>query len=219
MADHESMTSETGAEPDATGLGLAGGTAKAFIHSPLSPLFFLAMLGMGIMGLMFTPRQEDPQISVPMIDIFVQYPGAAVEHVTSLGVEPLERMMSEIPGVKHVYSAAMREGGIVTVRFTVGEQMGPSLVKVHDKLQSNLHQFPPGMQPPLVKPKGIDDVPAVTLTLWSDEIDDAAMRALAFKLLQSLEQIPNTGQGFVRIAWSGVTVPTWLNSPTSTAPT
>ena len=92
-------------------LGLAGGTARKFIHSPLSPLLFLVMLGMGLIGLMVTPRQEDPQISVPMIDIFVQFPGANTDQVVNLAIEPLERIMSEIPGVKHVYSAAEREQG------------------------------------------------------------------------------------------------------------
>ncbi len=179
------------------GLGLAGLTAKTFIHSPLSPLLFVAMLGMGILGLIATPRQEDPQISVPMIDVFVQYPGASTEQVVSLAVEPLERLLSEIPGVKHVYSASEREQGIITVRFKVGEQMGPSLVKVHDKLQANQQVLPPGARAPVVRPKGIDDVPVVTLTLWSDVIDDAALRALGSKLLQSLAQIPDVGQGFV----------------------
>ena len=178
-------------------LGLAGLIAKAFIHSPLSPLLFIAMLGMGILGLIATPRQEDPQISVPMIDVFVQYPGASTEQVGSLAVEPLERLLSEIPGVKHVYSASEREQGIITVRFKVGEQMGPSLVKVHDKLQANRQVLPPGAMEPIVRPKGIDDVPVVTLTLWSDVVDDAALRALGSKLLQSLAQIPDVGQGFI----------------------
>ena len=179
------------------GLGLAGRTAQAFIHSPLSPLLFLAMLGMGLIGLMLTPRQEDPQISVPMIDVFVQFPGASTDEVVNLAVEPLERLFSEIPGVKHVYSAAERGQGVITVRFKVGEQMGPSVVKVHDKLASHQHRLAPGVMPPVVKPKGIDDVPAVTLTLWSEEIDDAALRSLATRLLQNLEQIPDTGRGFV----------------------
>ncbi|MGB5639161.1 MAG: efflux RND transporter permease subunit, partial [Sedimenticolaceae bacterium] len=179
-------------------LGLAGKTARAFIHSPLSPLLFLAMLAMGILGLMATPRQEDPQISVPMVDIFLQYPGASAEQVAALAVDPLERIMSEIPGVKHVYSASMRGMGIVTVRFKVGEKTGPSLVKVHDKLASHLDKMPPGVQmPPLVKIKGIDDVPVVTLTLWSPELDGGSLRRLGLNLLQQLKQIPNTGQGFV----------------------
>ncbi len=179
------------------GLGLAGWMAKTFIHSPLSPLLFLAMLGMGLLGLIVTPRQEDPQISVPMIDVFVQFPGASTEQVGSLAMEPLERLLSEMPGVKHVYSASEQGQGMITVQFEVGEQMGPSLVKVHDKLQANQQALPPGALPPLVRPKGIDDVPAVTLTLWSDVIDDAALRSLATKLLQNLAQIPNVGQGFV----------------------
>jgi len=178
-------------------LGLAGKTAQAFIHSPLSPLLFLAMMAMGLIGLMVTPRQEDPQISVPMVDLFVAYPGASSEQVAALAIEPLERIMSEIPGVKHVYSASQRGQGVVTVRFIVGEEAGASLVKVHDKLQSNMDQMPPGVLPPLVKAKGIDDVPVVTVTLWSDDVDGGGLRRLSLNLLQSLKQIPNTGQGFV----------------------
>ncbi len=184
-------------EATAGSLGIAGRMARAFIHSPLSPLLYLAMLGMGLLGLLVTPRQEDPQISVPMIDIFLSFPGASAEEVSSLAMEPLELIVSDIPGVKHVYSATMREQGIVTVRFKVGEEMGASVVKVHDKLFSNLDQMPPGVQQPLVKPKGIDDVPVVTLTLWSDSLDDAAMRTLGLKLLENFKQVPDTGQGFV----------------------
>ena len=154
-------------------LGLAGNLAHTFIDSPLSPLLLMASFFIGFIGLFFTPRQEDPEISVPMVDIFISYPGASSELVASLAIDPLERMMSEIPGVKHVYSASERERGMVTVRFIVGEELGPSIVKVHDKLQSNLDKIPPGVSMPLVKPKGIDDVPVVTITLWSEEVDDA----------------------------------------------
>ncbi|RLJ21367.1 acriflavin resistance protein [bacterium endosymbiont of Escarpia laminata] len=158
------------------------------------------MLAMGILGLMVTPRQEDPQISVPLVDIFLSYPGASAQQVADMAVNPLERIMSEIPGVKHVYSASARGEGVVTVRFKVGEETGPSLVKVHDKLASNLDRMPSGVQmPPLVKVKvkGIDDVPVVTLTLWSSELDGGSLRRLGLNLLQELKQIPNTGQGFV----------------------
>ena len=179
-------------------LGMAGNIARSFIHSPLSPLLFMAMLAMGIIGLASTPRQEDPQISVPLIDIFVNYPGSTAEQVATKAVEPLERIMSEIPGVKHVYSASMRGQGVVTVRFRVGEPAGPSVIKVHDKLASHLDQMPPGVQmPPLVKVKGIDDVPVVTLTLWSKELDGGNLHRLGTNLLQQLKQIPDTGQGFV----------------------
>jgi multidrug efflux pump subunit AcrB len=177
--------------------GIAGSMAHSFIHSPLSPLFFVAMLAMGILGLFLTPRQEDPQISVPMVDIFVQYPGASSEEVASLAIEPLQRILSEIPAVKHVYAASERGQGMVTVQFKVGEELEKSVFKVHDKLQSNLDKMPPGVMPPLVKPKGIDDVPVVNLTLWSNDVDDGSLRTLAFDVLQSIKEIPNTGQGFV----------------------
>jgi multidrug efflux pump subunit AcrB len=178
-------------------LGLAGNIAHFFIDSPLTPLLFAAMLFVGMIGLMFTPRQEDPQISVPMIDIFIQYSGASAEDVANLAVAPLEGIMKEIPGVKHVYSASQHDQGIVTVRFKVDEQMGPSIVKVHDKLQSNMDKIPPGVSMPLVKPKGIDDVPVVTLTLWAEGVYDSELRVLAHRVLQRLKEVPNTGQGFV----------------------
>ncbi|TNF98254.1 MAG: efflux RND transporter permease subunit, partial [Gammaproteobacteria bacterium] len=178
-------------------LGMAGRMAQAFVHSPLTPLLFLAMLAMGIMGLIVTPRQEDPQISVPMIDVYVKFPGASAQEVASLAIEPLERIMSEIPGVKHVYAAAEREQGLVIVRFVVGEALGPSIVKVHDKIQSNLDKIPPGVEHPLVKPVGIDDVPVVTLTLWSEHLDQGQIRTLANDILQRLKEVPDTGAGFV----------------------
>lgn len=178
-------------------LGLAGRMTRTFINSPLSPLLFLAMLALGLLGLAVTPRQEDPQISVPMIDIFVQFPGASAKQVAGLAIDPLQRIMTEIPGVKHVYAASQRGRGIVTVEFDVGEELGPSIVKVHDKIQSNLDKIPPGIPPPLVKPKGIDDVPIVTLTLWSKDVDDGRLRMLALDVLQSLKEIPNTGYNFI----------------------
>ncbi len=178
-------------------LGIAGGIAKFFIQSPLSPVLFLAMLGLGILGLIVTPRQEDPQISVPMVDIFVSYPGASSQQVARLAIDPLQRMMSEIPGVKHVYAVAQRDQGMVTIQFKVGEKAGPSIVKVHDKVQSNLDKIPPGVKPPLIKPKGIDDVPAVTLTLWSPDVDDAALRLLSLDILQRIKEVPDTGVGFI----------------------
>jgi multidrug efflux pump subunit AcrB len=178
-------------------LGLAGNVARAYIDSPLSPLLFFATLLLGLIGLIMTPRQEDPEISVPMIDVLIQYPGASARQVAAIAIDPLQRMMSEIPGVKHVYSAAQREQGIVTVRFEVGEDFGESIVKVHDKLQSNLDKIPPGVSPPLVQPKGIDDVPIVTLTLWSHSVDDVDLRKIGFQVMQRLEEVPETGRGFV----------------------
>ncbi|MCF7985297.1 MAG: efflux RND transporter permease subunit, partial [Thiohalocapsa sp.] len=207
MSQDDSLRHSTNDAPkyDEENLGLAGRTARFFIRSPLSPLFYVAMLMMGLLGLIATPRQEDPQISVPMIDIMVQYPGASADQVAALAMQPLERMISEIPGVKHVYSASERGQGIVTVQFEVGEEMGPSVVKVNDKLASNMDKIPPGVMPPLVKSKGIDDVPIVTLTLWSKDldgngkpdVDDGQLRLLAQDVLQVLKEVKDTGNAFI----------------------
>jgi multidrug efflux pump subunit AcrB len=196
LRDHKNITVTTEDAPEKT-LGLAGRLARTFIRSPLSPLILLTMLGLGIMGLVFAPRQEDPQISVPLVDIFLQFPGASAQEVAGLAVEPLERLMSEIPAVKHVYSRSARGQGLVTVRFEVGEAMGPSIVKVYQKVMANLDKMPPGVRPPLIERKGIDDVPILDLTLWSEAMDDAALRELGLNLLQELEQVPDTGEGFV----------------------
>lgn len=197
--DAENVSKENDLELDEANLGIAGRIARQFINSPVTPLLMFAFLGIGVLGLLFTPRQEDPQISVPMVDIFFTYPGASAEQVASLAVNPLERMISEVPGIRHVYSASERGQGMVTARFRVGEDFGESIVKVHDKLQSNLDKIPPGVSMPLVKPVGTDDVPVVTVTLWSEDqgIDDSILRTLALDVLQRLEEVPNSGKGFV----------------------
>ena len=194
QADQSHLTEE---ELDEKNLGMAGQIANAFIHSPLSPLFFFLMLAIGIYGLFSTPRQEDPQISVPMIDIVFQHPGASPEEISALTIDPFERVLSEIPNLKHIYSMSDYDYGLITMEFEVGEPMGPSLVQVHSKISSNLKLLPPGVEPPSVKPKEVDDVPVVTLTLWSKVVDDEVLRTLAVDLLQHFKQLPMTGTGFV----------------------
>jgi len=200
------MPNETNKKPDnddfeldENNLGIAGRITRQFINSPVTPLLMAAFLIVGLIGLMFTPRQEDPKISVPMVDILVQYPGASAEQIASLAINPLERIISEIPGIRHVYSASQRGSGIVTAQFYVGEDLGDSIVKVHDKIQSNIDAIPPGVSMPIVKPVGPDDVPVVTATIWSKDpnIDDSILRTLALDILQKLEQVPNSGKGFV----------------------
>jgi multidrug efflux pump subunit AcrB len=197
--DSDDLNSEV--PPSATSegkeLGLAGTIAKTFINSPVTPMLLIATLLIGLSGLIFTPRQEDPQISVPMIDIFVSYPGTSASQVESLVTDPLERLMDEIPGVRHTFSATQRGNAIVTVQFYVGENLGESIVKVTDKISSNMDKMPPDVMPPLVKPVAIDDVPAVAVTLWSKEVDDSTLRILGNDVLQELGQVKNTGKGFV----------------------
>ncbi len=183
--------------PHAHNLGMAGSMAKAFITSPLSLLLLLAFFAVGVLGMWVTPRQEDPQISVPMVDIFVRYPGASAQEVENLISRPLESIMSEMTGVDHVYSYSSREQSMVTVQFIVGEQLESSLVKLYDKLSSNKDRMPIGVQEPLVKPKGADDVPLVTLTLWSNQVDDANLRLVGLDVLQSLREVENTSQSFI----------------------
>ena len=200
MSDTKPNKSEQGNDDNnllSQDLGIAGRLTSQFINSPVTPLLMMAFLAIGFLGLIFTPRQEDPKISVPMVDIYVQYAGASAAQVTSLVTDPLERLMSEIPGVRHVYSATQRGNSIVTVQFIVGEDLGQSIVKVHDKVQSNLDMIPPGVSMPLVKPVGIDDVPIISVTLWSKDIADDMLRTLSFDVLQRLEEVPNTGNGFI----------------------
>jgi len=177
--------------------GIAGRTARYFIASPLTPLLLIAFFLIGLLGTLITPREEDPQISVPMVDILVAYPGAEASEVANLISEPLERMMSELSGVKHVYSMSRDGMAMVTVRFDVGEEMETSLVKLYDKLQSHMDLIPKGVMPPLVKPKSIDDVPVVTVTLAGGGLDLVQLRKLGLDVLQRFKALPRTGLGFV----------------------
>ncbi|WP_019595037.1 efflux RND transporter permease subunit [Thioalkalivibrio sp. ALM2T] len=196
MAEDDKQ-SETGFRQKHGDPGIAGRMAAAFIHSPLSSLLLIASIAIGILGLMVTPRQEDPQISVPMVDIMVSYPGVPSEQVASLAARPLERLLSELSGVDNVYSVSHRGEAMVTVQFDVGEDMESSIVKVHDKLFANRDLMPPGVSEPMVKAKGADDVPVVNLTFWSHEVDDALLRQIALDAQQQLNETPDTSQSFV----------------------
>ncbi|MCU7967971.1 MAG: efflux RND transporter permease subunit, partial [gamma proteobacterium symbiont of Bathyaustriella thionipta] len=189
--------SDADTQPGSNKPGAAGVLCETFIHSPLSPLLYIVMLFLGIYGLNSTPRQEDPEISVPMIDIFYQMPGATVQQVSDLLIAPQERVLSEITDIKHVYSASDKEMGMITLQYKVGEDMESALIRTMAKLQTHADKLPPGAKPAMMKPKGIDDVPVVTLTLWSRELDDSTLRALATTLEQRLKQIPETGNSFI----------------------
>ena len=194
---HNGDTPRDGSAQAPRKLGISGRTAKAFIESPITPLLLIAFFLIGFLGALVTPREEDPQISVPMVDVIVAYPGASSNEVANLVSEPLERLMSELSGVKHVYSMSHDGFSMVTVRFKVGEQMEPSLVKLYDKLQSNSDAIPKGVMPPLVKPKSIDDVPVVTVTLSSDQLDLVQLRKLGLDVQQRFKSLSDTGLSFV----------------------
>ena len=147
--------------------GISGKIAAAFIQSKLTPLLVIASILLGIFAVMVTPREEEPQIVVPMIDVFVSYPGASPKEVEERVTIPMEKFLSEIKGVEYIYSIVKPGSNITIVRFYVGENMEDSLVKLYNKLMSNYDQIPPGVSRPMVKPKSIDDVPILSLTLWS----------------------------------------------------
>jgi multidrug efflux pump subunit AcrB len=152
-----------------TGIGISGKIARAFIKSKLTPLLVIAALLLGVFAVIVTPREEEPQIVVPMIDVFVSYPGASPKEVEERVTTPMEKLLWEIKGVEYVYSIVKPGSNMTIVRFYVGEKMEDSLVKLYNKLMSHYDIIPPGVSQPMVKPKSIDDVPVLTLTLWSKE--------------------------------------------------
>ncbi len=180
-----------------TRLGLSGRIAKAFIQSRLTPLILAASLLLGVIAILATPREEEPQIVVPMADVFIPFPGVSAKEVEELVVRPIERRLSEIRRVEYVYSIARPGLALFIVRFYVGEDIEKSLVDLYDKLMSSRDLFPPGTQDFMVKPRDINDVPIVTLTLWSERYDDHEMRRVADHLLEELKKIPKTSGGFI----------------------
>ncbi len=150
-------------------IGISGKIARAFINSKLTPLIVAAALLLGIFAVIVTPREEEPQIVVPMIDVMVSYPGASAGEVEARVTRPMERLLWEIKGVEYVYSIAKPGSNLTIVRFYVGENMEDSIVKLYNKLMSHYDIIPPGVSQPIVKPRSIDDVPVLTLTLWSKE--------------------------------------------------
>jgi multidrug efflux pump subunit AcrB len=175
-------------------LGFAGKIARAFIDSKLTPLMVIASLLIGLYAVIVTPREEEPQIVVPMIDIYLPLPGSTPKEVEERVVKPMEAKMWEIAGVEYVYSMSGPGMGIVTVRFLVGEDMEKSLVKLYNKVMSNRGILPPGAGEPLVSPKSIDDVPIVTLTLWSDRYDSYTLRRVARELCDHLKKSHNVAE-------------------------
>ena len=146
-------------------LGIAGGLTRAFIGSALTPLFILAALAAGLVALISLPREEEPQISVPMVDIHVQAPGLKAEDAVKLVTEPLEVIVKGINGVEHVYSQTHDDAVLVTARFEVGTRAEDAILRVHDKVRANIDRIPVGIPEPLIVGRGIDDVAILTLTL------------------------------------------------------
>ncbi len=172
-----------------TQLRLAGRLAAAFVNSKLTPLFVVASILLGVFALIRFPREEEPQIIVPMVDIFVGMPGASAHEVEERVTKPMEKLLWEIPGVEYIYSTSSPGNSMVVVRFLVGEDEEKALVRLNQKLFANIDQIPPGASPPLIKPRSIDDVPILCLTLFSKRYGDYELRRLAAQLHDTIKQV------------------------------
>jgi len=179
-------------------VGFAGRVAHAFIDSKLTPLVVLASLGLGALALIATPREEEPQIKVPMVDVMIAWPGAEPSEVESRIVTPVERVLWGISGVEHVYSAARPGFALITARFRVNESNEESLVKVFERQAALASQIlPPGVLPPTVELRSIDDVPFLTLTLWSESLSSDELRPIAAEVGQEVSEIPETTKAYL----------------------
>jgi multidrug efflux pump subunit AcrB len=177
--------------------GLSGRIAALFIDSKLTPLIMLGVLLLGMFAVVGTPREEEPQIVVPMADVWLPFPGASAKIVEEQLTKPFERKLSEIKGVEYVYSISRAGGALIIVRFYVGQPMEQSLVDLYDKLMANQDLLPPGAEPFLVKPKDVNDVPIVTLTLSSERYGEFELHRLAEQVLEEIKKVSGTSAGFM----------------------
>jgi multidrug efflux pump subunit AcrB len=176
-------------------LGLAGRLAQPFLRSKLTPVIVLTSIVLGVLAVALTPREEEPQIVVPMVDVMVPFPGASPGEVESQLVTPLERRLWGIPGVEYLYSSSRSDVGFVTVRFKVNESLEASLVKVRQELDAHPELRPAGAMTPVVRALTIDDVPFLTVTLHAAEpLPAGALRALAEEVARELATVPRTAQ-------------------------
>ena len=175
-------------------LGLAGRLAAAFIPSKLTPLLIAGSMALGAFAIAVLPREEEPQIIVPMVDVFVALPGASPAEVEQRITRPMEKLLWEVPGVEYLYSTSSPGQSMVIVRFLVGEDEERALVRLNQKLQANFDRMPAGASPPLVKPRSIDDVPIAAVTLWGPGYQDDVLRNLAVQLREALAEVPNVSE-------------------------
>src|SRR5688572_13331752 len=172
------------------GLGLAGHIAGAFIGSKLTPLIIVTSVLLGVAAVLMLPREEEPQIKVPMVDVMVAMPGFGAKEVEERATRPMEKLLWEIPGVEYLYSTSRPGESLVIVRFKVGEDMGRSIVKLNQKLQQNFDRIPHGVSAPLIKARSIDDVPILALTFHSTRYDHLTLRRLVAQVDDAVKQVP-----------------------------
>ena len=172
-------------------LGPAGRFARAWVDSKLTPLVIGGSILLGLFAVWKLPREEEPQIVVPMVDVFVQMPGASAREVEERVTKPMEKLLWEIPGVEYIYSTSSPGASTAIVRFLVGQDEEKAIVRLNQKLNANLDLIPPGASGPLVKPRSIDDVPILALTLWSTHSDGFELRRIAAQVHDVITQTPD----------------------------
>ena len=172
-------------------MGPAGRFARIWIDSKLTPLLIAASLLIGTFAVWKLPREEEPQIIVPMVDVFVEMPGSSSREVEERVTKPMEKLLWEIPGVEYIYSTSSPGSSLVIVRFLVGQDEERSVVRLNQKLMANFDLIPPGASRPLVKPRSIDDVPVLALTLSSKRYSDYDLRRIASQLHDTIKQVPD----------------------------
>jgi multidrug efflux pump subunit AcrB len=177
--------------------GIAGRIAAQFIHSRLTPLIVVASLALGVGAVMLIPREEEPQIVVPMLDVTTAMPGASPAEVEQRVSVPIENLLREIPGVEYVYSTSSPGSSLVIARFYVGVPQDEALIRVYSKLYSNFDRMPKGVSQPMIKARSIDDVPILGLTLWGRGYDAYHLRLMAAELEQSIKQADNVSETHV----------------------
>ncbi len=174
--------------------GFIGAVVGMFVRSKITLLLILFSVGVGLLAIAFLPREEEPQISVPMFDIFVSYPGISAEEVERRIVNVGERRLWEIDGVEYVYSMIRADGAVFTVRFKVGEDAEKSLIKLYTKVYANLDSLAKGGSHPLIKTRSIDDVPVLTLTFHSAKSDEVALRKVVSDVQNEVNAIPDVSE-------------------------
>ena len=169
--------------------GISGKIAQAFMNSKLTILLMIGLMIIGVYSSFLIPREEEPQINVPMADIMVGYPGASPKEVESRVAKPLEKIISNIKGVEHVHTMAMNGQAMLIVQFYVGQDVERSYVKLYDELAKHENMFPQGVYKPMVKTRSIDDVPMLGITLWSEKQDDYQLRQIAEEVTSEIEKV------------------------------
>jgi multidrug efflux pump subunit AcrB len=212
-------------------LGFSGRVSRLFLDSSLTPLLGLTALLLGLFAVLVTPREEEPQINVTMANVIVPFPGASAQQVESLVATPMEKVLAEISGIKHIYSVSRPGAAIITVQFEVGEERTSAIVRLWNAIYSNQDWRPPGLGvgQPLVQPKGIDDVPVMALTLWTKDESRGAheLKQVAHAVESELKRVPGTRNVYTiggpdetvqvsldaqRLAGHGLTIPDLVGS-------